>query len=71
MIRGAIIFLAVTAIIAVALAMAGDPGRASLTWLGWRIDTSASAQVVLIGVLAHLAVTMWRILLWISEAPRR
>jgi len=70
-IRGAIIFLAVTAVIAVALAMAGDPGRASLTWLGWRIDTSAAAVVVLIGLLALLAVTMWRIVLWISEAPRR
>jgi len=70
-IRGAIVFLIVLAVVAVALAMAGEPGRASLTWLGWRLDTTAAAAVVLIGGLSLLAVATWRVVLWIAEAPRR
>ncbi len=71
MIRGALIFLAVLAVLVTALAMAGEPGRASLVWLGWRLDTTAAAAAVLIGGLALLAVATWRLVLWIAEAPRR
>jgi HemY protein len=70
-IRGAIIFLAVLAVIAVTIAVVGDPGRASLVWLGWRLDTTGSVAVILIGILALLAMAFWRIVLWVAEAPRR
>ena len=71
MIRGALAFLVVTAVVVVALAMAGDPGRATLQWLDLRIATSASAAVIIIGVLSLLAVVTWRVVLWVAEAPRR
>lgn len=71
MIRGALAFLVVMAVVVVALAMAGDPGSATLQWLDLRIATSASAAVILIGVLSLLAVITWRIVLWVAEAPRR
>lgn len=71
MIRGALAFLVVMAVVVVALAMAGDPGSATLTWVDFRVNTSAAAAIILIGVLALLAVICWRIVLWIAEAPRR
>lgn len=71
MIRGALAFLVVMAVVVVALAMAGDPGRATLEWLDLRIGTSAAAAVMIIGVLSLLAVVTWRIVLWIAEAPKR
>ena len=71
MIRAALSFLAVVGLIAAAIALAGDPGEASVTWLGWRIDTTAAAVAVMIGALALLAVAFWRIGLWVAEAPRR
>jgi HemY protein len=71
MIRGAIVFLFVLAVIAMAVALAGDPGHASMVWLGWRMDTTGSVAAVMIGVLALLAMVFWRIVLWVAEAPRR
>lgn len=71
MIRPALTILVVLVVVVGALAMADDPGRASLTWLGWRIDTSAAAVVILMAVLTLLTVALWRIVLWIAEAPAR
>lgn len=71
MIRGALAFLVVMAVVVVALAMAGDPGRATLEWVDLRIATSASAAIIMLGVLSLLAVITWRIVLWIAEAPSR
>jgi HemY protein len=61
----------VLAIVSIAVAVGGDPGDASLTWLGWRVDTSASVAAILIGVLALVAALIWRLVIWIVEAPRR
>lgn len=71
MIRIALVFLAVLAVVVLAVALNGDPGQASVTWLGWRMDTSGSAAAILIGFLALFAVIFWRLVLWIAEAPRR
>lgn len=71
MIRGAIVILFVLAVVAGAIALAGDPGHATLLWLGRRVDTSGSAAAVIIGVLSLLAVAFWRVVWWIAEAPRR
>lgn len=71
MIRAALIILALVVVVAAVFALAGDPGTASLVWLGWRLDTSAAAAVVTIGVLSFIAVAFWKIAAWISDQPRR
>ncbi|HEX8570034.1 MAG TPA: heme biosynthesis protein HemY, partial [Caulobacteraceae bacterium] len=58
MIRALVLILIVAVLAAAAYAAAsGDPGRASLVWLGWRVDTSALAALVLIAATA-LAFTL-------------
>lgn len=71
MIRGAIVVLFFAALISVALAMAGDPGHATLNWVHVRVDTSATVAAIVIGLLTFLAVVFWRLVLWIAEAPKR
>ncbi|MBX7248524.1 MAG: heme biosynthesis protein HemY [Caulobacteraceae bacterium] len=71
MIRLALGVLVVMAVLVVALAMSGDPGRASLTWLDWRFGTTAAAAILLLGLVSLLAVVFWRVVLFVVEAPRR
>jgi len=71
MIRTVIAVLLVSLLIVVAISLNGDPGVASLTWLGWRVDSTAAAAVLLIGFSALLASVFWRVLAWLVEAPRR
>ncbi|HEY2482099.1 MAG TPA: heme biosynthesis HemY N-terminal domain-containing protein, partial [Caulobacteraceae bacterium] len=71
MIRIALAVFVVSLLIVTAISLQGDPGLASLTWLGWRVDTTAAAAVLLIGLLALLATIFWRTLLWVVEAPAR
>jgi HemY protein len=71
MIRASLVILLVAAAAVAILALSGDPGRASILWLGWRADMTAAA-FVLITLLTSLAATIvWRTLLWILDAPRR
>jgi HemY protein len=71
MIRAALVVLLVAVAAVAALALAGDPGRASVVWLGWRADmTAAAAALITIGA-ALFAMLVWRLLLWLLEAPRR
>jgi len=70
-IRIALAFFLVSLLIVVAISLQGDPGVANLTWLGWRVDTTAAAGVLIIGLLALLATIFWRVLLWIVAAPSR
>ncbi|HEY5289777.1 MAG TPA: heme biosynthesis HemY N-terminal domain-containing protein [Caulobacteraceae bacterium] len=71
MIRIALAVFLVSLLIVVAISLQGDPGAASLTWLGWRVDTTAAAAVLIIGFLALLATIFWRVLLWLVDAPSR
>ncbi len=71
MIRLAIGVFLTALVIVVAISLEGEPGVASLTWLGWRIDTTAAAGVLLIGLLALMAIVFWRSLMWLLEAPAR
>ncbi len=71
MIRIALAVFVVSVLIVGALALQGEPGLASLTWLGWRVDTTAAAGVLLIGLLALLATVFWRALVWLLESPAR
>ncbi len=71
MIRAGLVILFVGVVAVAALAMAGDAGHASVTWLGWRADMTASAAVMM-GLFGALLVTVfWRTLLWILAAPQR
>jgi len=71
MIRIASALFLVSAIIVAAIALQGDPGAATLTWLGWRVDTTASAAVLIIGLMALAATFFWRALLWALQARGR
>jgi HemY protein len=71
MIRTALLLLLVIAAAVAILAMTGDAGRASLTWLGWRMDTTAAAAILIVLVGALLAQALWRLLMWVTEAPAR
>ncbi len=72
MIRTVLILLAITALLAMGFGMlGGDNGQASLIWLHYRVDTSATAAVILLGVLAFCAVCFWNLGLWLSRSPQR
>ena len=71
MIRTLLVLLAVAFITAVAIAATGDAGSASVTWLGWRIDTTASAALVTVVFGALVATLIWQLLLWFLAAPAR
>ncbi|HXU99884.1 MAG TPA: heme biosynthesis HemY N-terminal domain-containing protein [Caulobacteraceae bacterium] len=71
MIRIALVVLLAAVLIVTAISLQGDPGVASLTWLGWRVDTTAAAAVLIIGLMALMATVFWRALVWLAEAPRR
>jgi HemY protein len=61
----------VSLVIVIGISLQGEPGAASLSWLGWRVDTTAAAGVLIIGLLALAATVFWRTLLWIVDAPKR
>ena len=71
MIRTLLILIGITTLVALAIAGISDAGTASLNWLSYRVDTSAAAAVIIIGVLAFCAVTFWNIALWLSRSPQR
>jgi HemY protein len=71
MVRIALGVFVVALLIVAAISLQGEPGTASLTWLGWRVDTTAAAGVLLIGLLALMATIFWRTLVWLLEAPAR
>jgi HemY protein len=71
MIRAGLVILIVAIAAVTALALTGDAGNASLTWLGWRADMTASAASLIVLFGALLVTVAWRTLLWILEAPRR
>ena len=71
MIRTVLILLGIIALLALAIAGISDAGQASLVWLGYRVDTSASAAIIIVGVMAFCAVSFWNIALWLSRSPQR
>ncbi len=71
MIRASLVLIALAVLAVAALALAGEPGRASVEWLGWRLNMTAAAAIVTVLVVAFLAVSLWRIALWVVETPAR
>jgi HemY protein len=68
----AVLLLIVLAVLAAAASLVwGEPGHATLEWLGWRLDMTAAAAVMLV-VLGALVVTgFWRAVIWMVQAPGR
>ncbi len=71
MIRAALVLAFLAAALVAAAAVQGEPGRASVEWLGWRLDTTAVAAAVLILLGGLAALVFWRIFGWILTAPHR
>jgi HemY protein len=71
MIRAAFILFIVAAVAVAAVALTGEPGRANLDWMGWRVETTAAAAALLTLFSALMATILWRGLIWVIEAPRR
>ncbi len=71
MIRAGLAILIVGVVAVTILALVGDAGHATITWLGWRADMTASAATLIAVFAALLATVGWRTLLWILEAPQR
>ena len=71
MIRVVLVFALIILAVVAILAGAGEMGQVSIVWLGWRADLTASAFVLITTVTALAAMIVWRLLLWLVEAPRR
>lgn len=71
MIRAGIVVFLVAAVAVAILALTGDPGRASIIWLGLRADMTAATAVLLVFFASLLATVGWRTLLWVLAAPAR
>ena len=71
MIRTFLILFGIVALIALGLGLTHEPGLASVDWLGYRVDTTAMATVILIGILALCAVCFWNLALWLARSPQR
>jgi HemY protein len=71
MIRAALLLVFVAALAVAMSAVIGQPGHASLEWLGWRLDMTAAAAVMLVAIGALIATAFWRTVLWVAQAPAR
>ena len=71
MIRSALILILISLAAAIVLSLAGESGRASIVWLGWRADMTAAALFLIILLASLLAFAAWRLVLWVADAPRR
>lgn len=71
MIRAGVVLILIAAVVVGILALTGDPGEATITWLGWRADATAAAMVLIALTFGLLAAVVWRTVLWVLDAPRR
>jgi HemY protein len=71
MIRLSFGLLLVAVFLVIAIALIGEPGVASLTWLGWQVNTTAAAAILVIGLLAFVATVFWRGVIWLLQSPAR
>ena len=71
MIWTSIVVFLVAALATAVLAITGEPGHASIVWLGWRVDMTAAAMALMTLFAALAATIAWRLLLWVLDMPRR
>jgi HemY protein len=70
-IRAGLVLTVAALLVIVVAVLVGHPGTAAFTWLGWEVQSTAAAAVLLIIFGALFWVALWRTLVWIVEAPRR
>ncbi len=51
--------------------LANRPGEVSLSWLGWRADTSVALLIALVAAVGVAAALLYRFWLFIRRAPKR
>ena len=56
----ALLLIFVAAVVIAIAAVVGEPGRATIQWLGWRMDLTAVAAIVLVLLGALVALVFWR-----------
>lgn len=71
MIRALIAVGLIAAVAVAILTLTGDPGHASVVWVGWRADMTAAVFALIVLGVSLFATAAWRTVLWILEAPRR
>jgi len=71
MIRSVLIFLMILVLLVTGFTILGDQGSAEALWLGYRIDTSATAAFLIIGILSLAALIFWNLVFWMVQAPQR
>jgi len=71
MIRVALAVLILALLAAATFILAGEPGRASIEWLGWRTESTAAVALVLTAFAALVLAMLWRGLIWLATAPAR
>jgi HemY protein len=71
MIRLAVVITLLAVMVVTLLAMVGEPGAATVTWMGWRADMTAVSAIVLLLIGALGWTLFWRLVFWIVEAPAR
>ena len=65
-----ILFLASVAVVAAGVAWIADrPGEVSITWMGYRIETSMMVGAFAVGVLVLIALFLWSIMRAILHSP--
>ncbi len=70
MIRIVLYVVMVAALVAGAVWLANDPGGATLTWRGWRIDTSVAVLVVAVVVFMAMLGAAMKLFAWIRGSLR-
>jgi HemY protein len=71
MIRVLLVALVAAAAAAAIVVLTGDPGHASMIWLGWRVDMTAAAAVLILLLGGLVGALLWRGLIWVVETPKR
>ena len=67
-----ILFLASVAVIAAGVTWIADhPGEVSITWMGYRIETSMMVGTFAVAVLVLIALFLWSIVRAILHSPER
>jgi HemY protein len=61
-VRVVLYLIALAILVAFAVWLANDPGTATITWHGWRIDTSASLLFILIAIIVVALNSLFRLI---------
>jgi HemY protein len=66
-----IIFLIVVGLAALGFAWLADrPGAVTITWLGWRVDTSVTVLAAVVALLAAAVAALWSLLRLLLRSPK-